>query len=355
MTRPDADPLPLAPLRDAVRANCTVSDARHAGGMTLCNYLMEARELFRWERGIAPTATLSGEAVGPWLAERERLWATLEEADYRPLPLGDDFVDPYDVDRVNAKLVPHRLVYGAGIGRYGKPQFFLGELAHEEQRDGTRVLVSGREHARDLAPAPAATRGGTIWLRTESLRRVLWERVEPWLIAQRHGAWDALLDAYGFQTDPAAALERMTLAERESLLLHELGEVAAGRRLGADWEALLARLTSRRAETFARAARDHLADCLVTLPALVERAPGASLHGWFAALDGMRRAIFPRIVAAHAAWIGGDDGRALADASAAGAVHWQSVCERLLALGRRGDAALDAAIDALADDPALRL
>ena len=181
----------LQPLRDAVRANCAVSDARHAGGMTLCNYLMEARELFRWERGIAQTAALPREEVGVWLAEREQLWATLEEADYRALPLEDDLVDPFDVDHINAALVPQRLVYGAGVGRFGKPQFFLGDLAHEEQRDGIRILVSGREHARDLAPAPAAARGGTIWLRTESLRRVLWERVEPWLIAKRQGAWRA--------------------------------------------------------------------------------------------------------------------------------------------------------------------
>lgn len=345
----------LQPLRDAIRANCAVSDARHAGGMTLCNYLMEARELFRWERGIAPTATLPREEVGAWLTERERLWATLEETDYRALPLVDDLVDPFDVDRINAALVPQRLVYGAGIGRYGKPQFFLGDLAHEERRDGTRILVSGREHARDLAPAPAATRGGTIWLRTESLRRVLWERVEPWLIAQRQGAWRTVLDAYGFATDAEAALERMTRVERETLLLHELGEVAAGRRLGADWEALLGRLSSRRAEAFARAARDHLADCLVTLPVLLEQGSMASLHSWGAALDGMRRAVFPRAVAAHAAWIGGDDGRALADAAAVGALHWRAVCERLLALHRGGEAAIDAAIDALADDPAMRL
>ena len=80
------------------------------------------------------------------------------------------------------------------------------------------------------------------------------------------------------------------------------------------------------------------------------------MHGWFAALDGMRRQIFPRAVAAHAAWIGGDNGRALADAATAGARHWQVVCERLLAPGRGADeVAIDAAIDALADDPEMRL
>ena len=50
----------------------------------------------------------------------------------------------------------------------------------------------------------------------------------------------------------------------------------------------------RRAELFARAARDHLADCTVTLPALVARGASASIHLWFAGLDGLRRELFPR-------------------------------------------------------------
>jgi len=55
----------LERLRRAVQANCDVSDARHARNMTLCTYLLEMRELFRWERGAALTAPLPRADVGP--------------------------------------------------------------------------------------------------------------------------------------------------------------------------------------------------------------------------------------------------------------------------------------------------
>jgi hypothetical protein len=346
----------LAALREAVRMNCGISDARHAGGMTMCVYLMEMRELYRWEHGIAQTAPLPRAEVGAWLAERERAWAALEDADYTSLPIAGERVDPFDVATANAALLPHGLVYGAGIGRFGKPQFFLADLAAETRRDDARVLVSGREHARDLAAAPAATRGGTIWLRTEALRRVLWEKVEPWLAARRDGAWRDALEGYGFDADAEAALDRMLLVERESLLLHEQGEIAAGRLLGPAWEALLARLSERRAEALLRSVRDHLADCLVTLPTLLERDARPSLHVWFASLDGLRRELYPSAVVAYAAWRRGEGTGRIEAAVRAGVTHWRDAGERLLALqGEADEAAVGAEIAALADDPALRL
>jgi hypothetical protein len=352
-----ADTMPgLVTLRETVRTNCGISDARHAGGMTMCVYLMEMRELYRWEHGIAQTAPLPRADVGAWLAERERTWAALEGADYAPLPIAGERIDPFDVATANAALLPHGLVYGAGIGRFGKPQFFLADLAAETWRDGAHVLVSGREHARDLAAAPAATRGGTIWLRTEALRRVLWEKVEPWLAARRDGAWLAALEGYGFDADAEAALDRMALVERETLLLHEQGEIAAGRLLGPAWEALLARLAERRAEALLRAVRDHLADCLVTLPTLIERDAQPSLHAWFASLDGLRRELYPRAVAAYAAWRRGEGMKEIEAAVRAGAQHWRVVGAELLAQHRdTDDASIDTALVARAEDPALRL
>ena len=223
-------------LRAAVQANCHVTDARHARSMTLCTYLLEMRELYRWERGAALGSSLPRAEVGAWIAEREALWETLEGADYQPLPLDGGEVDPYDIDAVNRALAPCGLVYGAGIGRFGKPQFFLGVLEREESRDGMRVLVAGRELARDLSAAPAAMRDETVSIRLESLLRVLWERVEAWTQKRREGALKAALDAYGYEFGNAAAIERMAAAEVETLILHELGERAAGRVLGGDWE-----------------------------------------------------------------------------------------------------------------------
>ncbi len=343
------------PLRAAVQANCDVSDARHAHGMTLCTYLLEMRELYRWERRVPLTAPLPRADVGAWIARREALWETLEDADYGPLPLDGDAVDPWDAEAINRALAPRGLVYGAGVGRFGKPQFFLATLEREESRDGLRILVAGRELARDLAPAPAAMRGGTVAIRLESLSRVLWERAEAWALKRPDGPLKAALDAHGFDAGDPAALERMAATEAETLILHELGERDAGRLLGPGWEAMLAGLGSRRAELFARAARDHLADCLVTLPTLLDHGTPAPMHFWFAGLDGMRRELFPRIAAAYAAWRDGDRGRDLRAAIAAGASHWRDVCARTLALSDRHRAEAGVAIDALSADPSCRL
>ena len=280
----------------AVQANCHVTDARHARGMTLCTYLLEMREFYRWEQRAAPTEALPRTEVGEWISGREALWAEFEGADYQRLPLAGGFVDPFDAETVNCSLVPHGLVYGAGVGRFGKPQFFVGALEREEWREGVRILVTRDEFARDLAPAPGALRDGTIYVRLEALQRVLWEKAEAWTVKRRDGALMAALEAHGFSTDPEGALASMTAAEGETVILHELGEHRAAQALGPGWERMLAGLSSRRAELFVRAARDHLADCTVTLPALLDRDAAASLHFWFANLDGMRREILPAML-----------------------------------------------------------
>jgi len=334
-------------LRNAVRTNCHISDAQHGRELTLCTYLLEMREMYRWERGIALGAPLPQAEVGTWMAQREALWSSLEQAAHVPVPIDGLVVDPFDVERANQLLVGQRLVYGAGIGRLGKPQFFLGALAREEWRGGVRVLIAGREFARDMAAAPAATRNGTIYVRLESLRRWLWERAEAWMGKRGEGALKAALDAYGFAGAPDDAIARMTQAETETLILHELGEYEAGRRLGPHWEELLGSLTRRRAEVFVRALRDHLADCLVTLPALLERDSEASLHFWFANLHGMRQALFPRATAAYACWREGDGGGALRAAVAAGVPHWLQVCAEVQELRSAGGDSAEEKIEAL--------
>ncbi|MBK9117447.1 MAG: hypothetical protein IPM22_18000 [Betaproteobacteria bacterium] len=338
-----------APLIAAVRTNCHISDARHAREMTMCTYLLEMRELFRWERGLPLGAPVPQRDVGAWMTEREALWVQLEDAPHVPLPLPDRAVDPYAVDDANRALSPHGLVYGAGIGRFGKPQFFVADLARAERRDGLTVLVAGREYARDLSAAPAASRGGTIYVRLESLQRWLWERAEAWLGKCNEGALKAALDGYGFAEDRHAAIARMAEAEAETLILHEIGEGRAGALLGPEWERMLAGLARRRTELFVRAVRDHLADCLVTLPALLDRGAGPSLHFWFANLQGLRLQLFPRIGHAYARWCASEDAP-LRAAIADGAEHWQRVARGALALHAGAESAAEDALDALAAD-----
>lgn len=338
----------------AVQTNCNISDARHARDLTLCTYLLEMREFFRWECGKPIAEKLEQAEVGRWIAGREALWETLADAEFVALPVKDRNFEPFATTAVNAALAPQGLVYGAGIGRFGKPQFFLGQLGHKEYREPAWILVADREYARDLSPYPAASLGSTIYLRRESLRRWLWEKIETWGVRKPGGAMKATLDAYRFDVDPRQAVEDMADAESETLILHELGELAAGNMLGVEWDEMRAGFTGRRAELFARAVRDNLADCLVTLPALLQRNAVASIHFWFSNFDGMRRVLFPRLASAYAAWRDGNDGCALHDAITAGREHWTAIGHRLLALHRRdGDA--EAVIADLVDSPDTRL
>ena len=343
-----------APLLDAVRTNCRISDARHARELTLCTYLLAMRDAYRWEHGLDAEAPLPPASLGAWVAEREAQWDALEGADYVALPVGDVTVGPFDAAAVNRALVPRGQVYAAGIGRFGKPQFFLGELLRDERRDGLRVLVAGREWARDLAPAPAALRADTVVVRQDALRRWLRGKIEVWAHRRAEGPLARALAAYGIHDAPRPALERMVATETEALILHEIGEHRAGAELGPDWPAMLAELADRRAELFARAVRDHLADCLVTLPALLAQGDEASLHFWFGNLEGVRRELAPRLVAAGGAFAEGDRGQALRLAVNFGGAHWHRVAAAVLALHREHGAESAAAIARYGESPAAR-
>jgi hypothetical protein len=341
----------LRPLVEAVQTNCHIADARHAADLSLCTFLLQMREFYRWERGITALQPLPREEVAKWLAEREALWAELEARDFAPLPLAGQVFDPFDVAGINAQLRPHRLVYGAGHVAAGRASFFVGRLERAEWRDGVELLVSGTEHARGLAAPVAALQGTTVLLRQQSMRRWLAEKYEAWTLKRQDGAFKSALDAHGFQRDGTQALERMLEHEGETLVLHEIGEFEAARRLGADWPAMRTTLASRRAELYVRALRDHLADCLVTLPTLLQRRAGTSMHFWFANLEGVRALLFPRLSSAYAAWCAGDQGAALRDAVSTGAAHLGHACEQLLEIHRtQGDQA-PVAIERRAQSP----
>lgn len=320
----------LPQLVAAVQANCHIADARHAREMTMCNYLLGMRELYRWENEIPLTQSLPRQELGDWLSAREALWEGLQAGDFQPLPVGGKSCDPFDIAAINGELAAHGLVYGGGYGRFGTAHFFLGELLRREERQGMTILVSGCEHARDLFAAPAALRAGSIFLRQDALRRWLWEKIEIWGVRKADGALKSALDCYGFAADAEAALDRMAAQESETLILHELGEAMAEPLLGPAWREMLTSFTGRRAEILARAVRDNLADCLSTLPALVERCAEGSLHFHFANFEGMRRALFPALAEAYRIWRESGSTQALRETVEAGREHWTAAALRLL-------------------------
>ena len=338
----------LPALIDAVQKNCTIADARHARDMTMCTFLLEMREYYRWEMEIPYGARLPKDELGDWLNARESLWDTVEAEEFAPLPLNETGIDPFEADDINRALIPLGLVYSSGLGRFRKPHFVLAELKRAEVREGVQVLVAGCEYARDLIAPPAAMRDGAIFLRMDAVRRLLWNKYEEWQWKEKDTALGRAFAHYDFERDIERGLDRMAEAESEAMILHEIGEARAESLLGEDWNAMLGQLTSKHAELLVRAVRDHLADCLVTLPTLLEREAIGSLHFYLANLSGLRRALFPSLPQAYENWLENRDAAQLASQIARGESHWLDAARQLTASYHRDPKSGDAVLNALA-------
>lgn len=329
--------LDLKLLTHHIQHNCHISDAQYAGHYTMCVFLLKMREYYRWEKGIPLSHPLPRKEVGEWLIEREQYWDELDALSFSPLLLYNQEFDPFDSEQINAHLNPQGYVYSGGLGIFHKPYFFLGKLERKEVRDNITLLVSSEEYARDLVAPPAMLLDDTVYIRKESLRRIIWERIDEWLLKQKKDTPMArALACYDFENrrngDMESLLDQMTDNELESVLLHETGEAQARRLLGPQWEELLHALPRSKAEFIARAVRDHLADCLTTLPTLVETKNEASLHFYFANFNGMRREIFPDAMKAYQHWVDSGSLAALKEVYIKGQTYWQELAKKILAV-----------------------
>jgi len=325
-------PAHLHGLKGTVQHNCHISDARFASDFTMCVYLLKMREYYRWEMGFAYSARLPHDDVGEWLTQRERLWETLEEKPFLPLEIDNSLYDPFDAEAINRALAGHGLVYSAGYGAKAKPHFYLARLERNIEHERYRIRISAEEFARDLSAPPAMSQNSEIFIRRESLRRMLWERLEEWRWNRLDNAMGRALQCYDFENDIQGALEHMTDAEIDTLVLHEIGEVQAGELLGESWREMIDSLPRSRLELMARAVRDHLADALSTLPALLEQAHPPSLHFYFANLSGMRKQIYPALMEAYRFWVQYNDTGRLEEQINTGREHWTQVARDLLRL-----------------------
>ena len=337
-------------LVEKVQQNCHVSDAFYAGNYTMCIFLLKMREFYRWEQRIPLTETLPREKVGDWLVAREQAWDEIEHEEFHPLPVEDQLIDPYEAEAINEILLPQGYVYSGGTGLYSKPHFFVGDLERQEKIGDVTVLVSGREHARDLVAPPSMYRDKTVFVRKESLRRFLWERIEDWRFAKGKAERPIgrALETYGKDRDLEVILDEMTDNETESLILHEMGESRAGNILGSDWEEMLATFPRTKLEFLARAARDLLADTLVTLPTLVEQDNTPALHVYFANFSGMRKHLAPGLDNAYQQWMASGNVTAFKEQIKRGQDHWQETSMKVLdAFINKGIAAKDQIEDSL--------
>jgi hypothetical protein len=316
--------------------------------LTLCIYLLQMREFYRWQQGLPFGATLPRAELGEWIAAQEARWDVIEAREYGPIPVpGGAALDPFDAPAVNAALRAHGLLYGAGrLSGSGaqRPVFFLAEAAGSTRREGIDVLQAGREWARGLASPPAVLAGGgegPIVIRRESLARWGWQGYESYRLRPADSsAWQAVVQAYGLDQGFDAGLPRWLDDQVEIATLHELGEFGEARRRGDAWHRLRRQLRTRRGLLHAVALRDHLADLQSTLPALLERAEAAPLHAWFSSFDGLRAELFPCLVAAYRRWREGAGLQTVAAAVTRGRDHFEARaehCFRLLGSGADGD------------------
>ncbi len=322
----------LRRLESAVQRNCDISDARHAGDYGLCTFLLKMREYYRWEQELPFTRSLPKDELGDWLSAREQAWNRIEADEFMPLPLARGELDPFDADAANRELLPQGCVYSAGYGRYRKPMFFLGRLLRVEERAGFTILISSSEYARELAAPPAMLQGRTIYLRLESVRRYLWEKIEEWQWRKQDNAMARALASYDFIADTEAALQRMADNEMETMILHEVGEAMAGELLGAPWREMALSASRTRSEPVVRAVRDLLADCLSTLPGLLARGNLPALHFYFATFDAPRRQLFPEALDAYEHYLRVGVLDRLGEVARDGRERWLATARELLAV-----------------------
>ena len=322
-------------LQQTVQNNCHISDAQYAGNYTLCIYLLKMREFFRWEKRYPYGASLANDEIGGWLTEREMLWNDLEDREFDDLDINGVQVDPFETRKVNQLINEQGLVYSGGFGLHSKPVFFLAELEQQQTYDDYTLYVSSRELARDLAAPPGMALDKCVFIRRESLRRFIWEKIEESAWHQQENPLARALSFYDFKNHPEESLDQMTNTEVDTILQHEIGEIKAGQLLGDDWEAMLAAMPRSQAEIMLRAIRDHIADTVSTLPQLIKNDVPAQMHFYFANLGSMRKVIFPSLMEAYREWYEHNDVSPIRKIINKGEKHWIKLAQSILDLHRK--------------------
>jgi hypothetical protein len=257
---------------------------------------------------LAEGAPAAGRIVeGTSLEISEEEWDRLEGQDFEGIAVDGKTFDPFDVEGLNAVLVPHGLFYGAGYVQGLKPSFLLAELMETREVEGFPVYVLGREHARDLLTVPALSQGNSILIRKESARAFLWNLI----FFLKKSSKDALrfaLETYGIQDHHPKSLrenfEKICEDEVETYLYHELGELKDTAFDREVWRSILAAFPHSVIEFFVRAVKDILADTNEhgKLSYIVREKKRASLALYAAFLDGLRKLLFPGLAEAFKAF-----------------------------------------------------
>ena len=98
---------------------------------------------------------------------------------------------------------------------------------------------------------------------------------------------------------------------------------------------MMLKIMGTKAELLARSVRDHLADCLQTLPFLIEQNNAASLHFYFANMSYMRKTLFPSAILAYQQWVEAGTLDPLKKTIRQAIPHWEGAMQSLLMLDKK--------------------
>ncbi len=292
--------LDLDYLTRQVLENCSISDSRHAGLYSVCGLALRLRDLYKWEKGLDPWIEMDSSEILNWIGEKEEDWDRLEEKEFSEITVFDKSYDPFDAGGINEVLEPHGFLYGAGYVHSLKPSFLLAVLEEKRLIDGYPVYILGRELARDLMTMPALAQNDRILIRKEAAKLFLWDLIF-FIKNSGRGALRFALENYGVSEQDSKALcrnlARISAAETETYIYHELGEIrdtVFDRRI---WRDIIATFPHTPIELLARVLKDLLADTneYGTLRHIVSQQKEASLALYVAFLDGLRKELFPEL------------------------------------------------------------
>ena len=292
--------LDLDHLTSQVLENCSISDSRHAGLYSICGLALRLRDLYKWEKGLDPWIEMDSSEILNWIGEKEENWDLLEEKEFIEITILDKTYDPFDVKGINEVLEPLGFLYGAGYVHSLKPSFFLAVLEEKRLIDGYPVYILGRELARDLLTMPALSQNDSILIRKEAAKLFLWDLIF-FIKKSGRSALRFALESYGVKEQDSKALrrnlERISAAETETYIYHELGEIrdtVFDRNL---WRHMIATFPHTPIELLARVVKDLLADTNEhgKLRHIVLQQKEASLALYVAFLDGLRKELFPEL------------------------------------------------------------
>jgi len=166
----------------SVQRNCHIADARPRARNDAVQLFAGMREFYRWEHEVPLARPLPRQELGSWISQARGAVGRAAGDDLEPLRVGEHSYDAFDVDAINAALVPQGLVYGGGYGRFGKPHFFLrnwsGAKSGRGWRCSSRVRVCARSHR-----SAAALQGGACSCAGTRCAAAL-DKIEIWACAR---------------------------------------------------------------------------------------------------------------------------------------------------------------------------